>query len=71
MSKQDKLYEIFEQINECLRNEEFSHQDIIEQFKEFIDETLILKVEMELSDSDINKLENASIALGKAYEVKV
>lgn len=65
------IVDIFESINDGMRNGLFEHHDVIEQFKEFIDESLILKVELGFSDSDIEKLTNASVALGQAYDVRI
>lgn len=69
MKQKMDLCEIFEQINEAMRMGDFAHHEVIEQFKEFIDDTLMLKVEFELSESDIQKLEAASVALNRACEV--
>ncbi len=66
-----KLFDVFEELSEGLRNEEYEHHDVIEYFKEFIDDTLRLQVEFELSKKDIKILEKASIVLNEAYEVKI
>lgn len=63
--------EIYEAINEGFGTGQFTHKDVLDMFKNFIDDTLMLKVEFGLKPSQVKILEIAAFALDKASSIKV
>lgn len=63
------INEIYESINEGLGNDDFSHGEVLSMVQDFVEDTLMLKVEYQLSQTDEQTLKDLIVLLKKAQTI--
>jgi hypothetical protein len=68
--KKFDLNEIYEELSEAIREEKISYGDVMQMFADFIEDTLILKVELGLSKQQIEVQQKAKRLLIESAKIK-
>lgn len=70
-NKKINVNDAYELLTELVNTEKASHTDVMVMFADFIGDTLMIKVELELSKKDIKLLEAAKRAVLAASLIKI